>query len=111
MKLSLEYPTDYLYTRWPFEAIERLKMNKVQELVNEIETIRDQCVHLNVVWVNHTIFKSSLVPRYFILFNEEIHFSMVFSTKCTDCDSVYKYHAKKTCPICFNEMKEDRWVL
>ncbi len=80
MRLSGEYPIDYGYIPRPFEPIERLKMNKVEELTEEIKTLQDECVHLNVVWVDSPIFKSSLIPRYFILLNEETHFSMGFST-------------------------------
>ena len=111
MRLSGEYPIDYGYIPRPFEPIERLKMNKVEELTEEIKTLQEKCIHLNVAWVDSPVFKPSLIPRYFIILNEETRFDMSFSTQCTDCNLVQKYHAKKTCPICFEDMKEGDWIL
>ena len=83
---------------------------KVKELTKEIKTLQEDCLHTNTEWINTPVYKPSLVPGYFIILNEETHFVMSFSMRCKDCSFEQEYYAKKTCPICLQDMKDDGWM-
>ena len=85
-------------------------MNKVEELSKEIKTLQVECLHINTEWIDPPNLKSSLVPRYFVLLNEDTGLSTSFKTRCKDCNLEKGYNALKTCPICFSDMKDDGFI-